>query len=203
MSSKVIGNRTFAAAIAIALAAPTAVQTAYGAEGALEEVVVTARKREENLQDVGSAVTALSAGDLERRFDIDLQNLANAAPNVVIDDIQQGPGSPAAISIRGVGTTDVEKNFDPTVGVVQDGVFIGVNSGAMLKAVDLQSVEILRGPQGTLYGRNSIGGVINVTRGKPSTGEFGGAARDRSRPRARRARDPRSAGHAAARRRCA
>jgi iron complex outermembrane receptor protein len=177
MSSKVIGNRTFAAAIAIALAAPTAVQTAYGAEGALEEVVVTARKREENLQDVGSAITALSAADLERRFDIDLQNLANAAPNVVIDDIQQGPGSPAAISIRGVGTTDVEKNFDPTVGVVQDGVFIGVNSGAMLKAVDLQSVEILRGPQGTLYGRNSIGGVINVTRGKPNTDEFGGAAR--------------------------
>jgi len=177
MSSKVIGNRTFAAAIAIALAAPAAVHTAYGAEGALEEVVVTARKREENLQDVGSAITALSAADLERRFDIDLQNLANAAPNVVIDDIQQGPGSPAAISIRGVGTTDVEKNFDPTVGVVQDGVFIGVNSGAMLKAVDLQSVEILRGPQGTLYGRNSIGGVINVTRGKPSTGEFGGAAR--------------------------
>jgi len=177
MSSKVIGNRTLAAAIAIALAAPAVVHTAYGAEGALEEVVVTARKREENLQDVGSAITALSAGDLERRFDIDLQNLANAAPNVVIDDIQQGPGSPAAISIRGVGTTDVEKNFDPTVGVVQDGVFIGVNSGAMLKAVDLQSVEILRGPQGTLYGRNSIGGVINVTRGKPSTGEFGGAAR--------------------------
>ena len=109
MSSKVIGNRTFAAAIAIALAAPTAVQTAYGAEGTLEEVVVTARKREENLQDVGSAVTALSAGDLERRFDIDLQNLANAAPNVVIDDIQQGPGSPAAISVRGVGTTDVRR----------------------------------------------------------------------------------------------
>jgi iron complex outermembrane receptor protein len=174
--AKLNGNRIVAAAIGVALGAPVA-QTAYAAEGALEEVVVTARKREENLQDVGAAVSALSAADLERRFDIDLQNLANAAPNVVIDDIQQGPGSPAAISIRGVGTTDVEKNFDPTVGVVQDGVFIGVNSGAMLKAVDLQSVEILRGPQGTLYGRNSIGGVINVTRTRPNTDAFGGAAR--------------------------
>jgi iron complex outermembrane receptor protein len=174
--SKVNGHRILATAVALALGAPAS-QIALAAEGALEEVVVTARKRQENLQDVGAAVSALSPGELERRFDIDLQNLANAAPNLIIDDIQQGPGSPAAISIRGVGTTDVEKNFDPTVGVVQDGVFIGVNSGAMLKAVDLQSVEILRGPQGTLYGRNSIGGVINVTRGKPNSDEFGGVAR--------------------------
>ena len=134
----------------LALSLSTCLVAIDTAQAQIEEIVVTTRKREENLQDVGSAVSALSAGDLERRFDIDLQNLANAAPNVIIDDIQQGPGSPAAISIRGVGTTDVEKNFDPTVGVVQDGVFIGVNSGAMLKAVDLQSVEILRGPQGTL-----------------------------------------------------
>ncbi|MFM7274165.1 MAG: TonB-dependent receptor, partial [Gammaproteobacteria bacterium] len=74
-------------------------------------------------------------------------------------------------------TTDVEKNFDPTAGVVVDGVFIGVNSGAMLKAIDLQGVEILRGPQGTLFGRNSIGGVINVTRGKPDFEAVSGAVR--------------------------
>jgi iron complex outermembrane receptor protein len=174
--SKVNGHRILATAVALALGAPAS-QIALAAEGALEEVVVTARKRQENLQDVGTSVSALSAGDLERRFDIDLQNLSNAAPNVVIDDLQQGPGSPAAISIRGVATSDVEKNFDPTVGVVQDGVFIGVNSGAMLKAIDLQSVEILRGPQGTLFGRNSIGGVINVTRGRPSTDGWGGEVR--------------------------
>jgi iron complex outermembrane receptor protein len=142
----------------------------------LEEVTVTARKRVENLQDVGLSVSALSDKDLEIRFDVDLQTLANASPNLVIDDIQQGPGSPAAMSIRGVGTTDVEKNFDPTVGVVIDGVFIGVNSGMMLKAIDLQSVEVLRGPQGTLFGRNSIGGVINVTRGKPDFDGFSGLA---------------------------
>src|SRR5262245_18497552 len=175
--SKVNGNRTVAAAaIAIAIAAPTAVETAYAAEGGLEEIVVTARKREENLQDLGTAVSALSVTDIERRFDADLATFANAAPSVIIDDLQQGPGSPAAISIRGVGTTDVEKSFDPTTGVVLDGIFIGANSGSMLKAIDLQSVEILRGPQGTLFGRNSIAGVINVTRRRPAN-EFGGEIR--------------------------
>ena len=146
-------------------------------QNVLEEVTVTARKRAENLQDLGTSISALGSADLERRADIDLQSLANAAPNVIINDLQQGPGSPAAISIRGIGTTDVEKNFDPTAGVVVDGVFIGVNSGAMIKALDLQGIEILRGPQGTLFGRNSIAGVINVTRGKASTEGFAGAVR--------------------------
>ncbi|HEX7034571.1 MAG TPA: TonB-dependent receptor [Pseudomonadales bacterium] len=143
----------------------------------LEEVVVTARKREESLQEVGMSLSALSGDDLRIRFDADLQTLQNMSPNLIISDLQQGPGSPAAIAIRGIGTTDVEKNFDPTVGVVVDGVFIGVNSGAMLKAIDLESVEVLRGPQGTLFGRNSIGGVINVKRGRPDFDGFSGSAR--------------------------
>ena len=161
---------------ALALGGLAVADLAYAQQLALEEVVVTARKREENLQDVGAAVIAVSAQELGRRFDKDLQDFANAAPNVIIDDLQQGPGSPAAISIRGIGTTDVEKNFDPTAGVVVDGVFIGVNSGAMVKALDLQSVEILRGPQGTLFGRNSIAGVINIIRQKPGS-ELGGKLR--------------------------
>jgi iron complex outermembrane receptor protein len=168
-------------AMAIALALGTAASGVAGAAeqpaGALEEITVTARKRVENLQDVSTSISALSAAELERRFDADLQSFANAAPNLIIDDIQQGPGSPAAISIRGVGTTDVEKNFDPTVGVVVDGVFIGVNSGAMIKAIDLERIEVLRGPQGTLFGRNSIGGVINVLRGKPTSDAIGGELR--------------------------
>jgi len=168
-------------AVGVALAAPMNFNAAHAQEAVqetdrLETIVVTARKREENLQDVGSAVSALGPSELSRRFDTDLQSFANAAPNVLIDDLQQGPGSPASISIRGIGTSDVEKSFDPTVGVVLDGVFIGANSGAMLKALDLESVEILRGPQGTLFGRNSIAGVINVTRRKPES-EFGGELR--------------------------
>jgi len=166
----------FAIAIVVALGGllPAGLSNAQVATPqALQEVVVTARKREENLQDVGAAVVAVSSEQLRLRVDEDLQGFANAAPNVIIDDLQQGPGSPAAISIRGIGTTDVEKNFDPTAGVVVDGVFIGVNSGAMVKALDLQSVEILRGPQGTLFGRNSIAGVINIARQRPAF-ELGG-----------------------------
>lgn len=167
---------------AVALATSGFSATGYAADdamnqGVLEEITVTARKRAENLQDVGTSISALGTAEIERRSDVDLQSFANAAPNVIINDLQQGPGSPAAISIRGIGTTDVEKNFDPTAGVVVDGVFIGVNSGAMIKALDLQGMEILRGPQGTLFGRNSIAGVINVTRKKPTGDGLSGAVR--------------------------
>jgi iron complex outermembrane recepter protein len=154
----------------------TSAQETAGAR-ALEEIVVTARKREEDLQDLGGAISALGAGDLARRHDVDLLTLSNMAPNVIIHDIQQGPGGVAAISIRGIGTTDLEKNFDPTAGVVLDGVFIGVNSGAIFKAVDLEKVEVLRGPQGTLFGRNSIAGVINVGRGRPDFDGLSSAVR--------------------------
>jgi len=159
--------------VVLALGGLTAADLSFAQQTTLEEVVVTARKREENMQEVSAAVVALSTEQLSLRVDEDLQGFANAAPSVIIDDLQQGPGSPAAIAIRGVGTTDVEKNFDPAAGVVVDGVFIGVNSGAMVKALDLERIEILRGPQGTLFGRNSIAGVINITRRRPAF-EFGG-----------------------------
>jgi len=152
-------------------------QNAGEGASALETIVVTARKRAEDLQDVGGSVSAIGATELSRRFDVDLQGFANAAPNVMIDDLNQGPGNQAAIAIRGIGTSDLEKSFDPAAGVVLDGVFIGANSSAMIKALDLQSMEILRGPQGTLFGRNAIAGVINVTRRKPETEGFGAEVR--------------------------
>jgi iron complex outermembrane receptor protein len=170
-------NSRMVVVVALSLGSTAATELAYAEEPTLEEVVVTARKRQENLQDVSSAVSALSQKDIAKRFDTDLRGFANAAPNVQIDDLQQGPGSPAAIAIRGIGTTDVEKSFDPAAGVVVDGIFIGANSGAMVKAVDLESVEVLRGPQGTLFGRNSIAGVINITRSQPSTDAVAGTVR--------------------------
>ena len=142
----------------------------------LEEIIVTARKREENIQDTALSVSALSAADIADRFPSDIRDLAADSPSLLIDDLQQGPGSPTAIFIRGIGVSDVEKNFDPTTGVYLDGVFIGANSGAMLKTIDLERVEILRGPQGTLFGRNTVAGVIHLTRSKP-TGEQGGKIR--------------------------
>jgi iron complex outermembrane receptor protein len=148
----------------------------WAQEVGLEEITVTARKREENLQDVGLSVTALSQTEVERTFARDIKDLAYLSPNLIIDDTSQGPGGNAALYIRGVGVADVEKNFEPAVGVTIDGLFIGANSGAILRSIDLASVEVLRGPQGTLFGRNTVGGMINVERSKP-TGEFGGKFR--------------------------
>ena len=118
---------------------------------------MTARKRSENLQDVSASISALSSGDLARRFDSDVRDFANASPNVLIDDTQQGPGGVAAIYIRGAGVADVEKSIDPAVTVAIDDVFIGQSSGSLLKAIDIERVEVLRGPQGTLFGRNATG----------------------------------------------
>lgn len=156
------------------ITAPAAL--AQGNAEGLEEITVTARKREENIQDVAIAVTALSQTEIERTFARDLKDLASMAPNLVIDDTSQGPGGVAAIYIRGVGVADVEKSFDPAVGVVIDQVFIGANTGSILKSLDIGRIEVLRGPQGTQFGRNTIGGVINVERTKP-TGVFGGKIR--------------------------
>src|SRR6056300_212431 len=165
-----------AIAVLTAVSAIPASLPAFSQEMALEEVVVTARKRTESLQDVGFSVSALSQSEIDGQFARDITDLANISPNIVIDDTAQGPGGVAAIFIRGVGVADVEKNFDPAVGVVVDGMFIGSNAGSLLRSIDIASMEVLRGPQGTLFGRNTIGGIINITRTKP-TGELGGKFR--------------------------
>lgn len=160
----------------VAALATTAAVAQEAASGVLEEIVVSARKRTENLQDVSASVSALSQGELARRFDSDVRDFANSAPNVVIDDLQQGPGGVAATTIRGIGVADVEKSIDPAVGVVLDEIYLGTSSGNLIKAIDIDRVEVLSGPQGTLFGRNAIGGVINLTRSRP-TDELTGKAR--------------------------
>ncbi len=179
MRQKSLCTAVSAALVAMgATVSPIASAQGTGAEESmgLEEITVTARKRAENLQDVGLSVTALSETEVERTFARDISDLAYVSPNLIIDDTSQGPGGNAALYIRGVGVADVEKNFEPAVGVTIDGLFIGANSGAILRSIDLASVEVLRGPQGTLFGRNTIGGMINVERSKP-TGELGGKFR--------------------------
>ena len=161
--------------IGLAGAVPT---TAVAAEGprVIEETVVTARKREENIQDVGLSVSALSQEEIENNYARDLRDLVFVSPSLVLDDTAQGPGGVASAYIRGIGVSEVEKNFDPAVGVVVDGIFLGTMTGGITHAIDLESVEVLRGPQGTLFGRNTIGGVINLRRSQP-TGELGGKVR--------------------------
>ena len=172
MSRFTIGT---ALAACLAFGMPSIAAAADGAR-AIEEIVVTARKREENLQDVGLSVSALGQQEIENNFARDMRDLVYVSPNLVLDDTAQGPGGVAAAYIRGIGVSEVEKNFDPAVGVVVDGIFLGTMTGGITRAIDLESVEVLRGPQGTLFGRNTIGGVINLRRTKP-TGELGGKIR--------------------------
>ncbi|HEY7642999.1 MAG TPA: TonB-dependent receptor [Steroidobacteraceae bacterium] len=135
----------------------------------LEEVVVTARRVEESLQSTPVAVTALSAQVLEQRNMTDVRELAMAVPNLVLQTSGANGGSQVpAIFIRGLGQADVVLTADPAVGLYVDGVYIARNSGNILSLLDLERVEVLRGPQGTLFGKNTIGGAINLVSAKPN-----------------------------------
>ncbi|MEH6589606.1 MAG: TonB-dependent receptor [Halioglobus sp.] len=137
---------------------------------ALEEVIVTARKRQESLQDVPVSVTALTE-EMQRSTVRNLQDTQAFVPNVIIDRTPGNQG--ASISIRGISFQETDKSLDPPNGVILDGVYLGVSSGALLNNFDIERIEVLRGPQGTLFGKNTIGGAINVIRTAP-TKEWGG-----------------------------
>ncbi len=130
------------------------------------EIVVIARKREERLVDVPIAISALSADDLARSQAVDLSGVQGTVPNV---NLVQGRGasSTANIFIRGIGQPDALQTFDPAVGIYVDGVYISRIQGALFNLFDVERVEVLRGPQGTLYGKNTIGGALNIVSRKP------------------------------------
>ena len=136
---------------------------------ALEEVIITARRKEEGLQNAAIAVTALTAIELENRAAVDVIDFADVAPNVNFKagGNISGFGAAPVVTIRGVGQSDFVINTDPAVGIYTDGVYLGRSIGSVLDLVDVERVEALRGPQGTLFGRNSIGGAINVIAKKP------------------------------------
>ncbi|MFZ4122720.1 MAG: TonB-dependent receptor [Caulobacterales bacterium] len=168
---------TLLAGTSFCLAAPAAVAQAPGDspptaqnEG-INDIVVTAQRREQQLQEVPLAVTALNAAMIEDLNARDLRDLTGLVPNLVLSEVSIGPGM-SQVSLRGVNSQDPEKSFDPAVGVFIDGVYLGTSAFNLLDAFDLQQVEVLRGPQGTLFGRNTTGGAINAFRTLP-TGEFG------------------------------
>ncbi|KPF54807.1 TonB-dependent receptor [Novosphingobium sp. AAP1] len=130
-------------------------------------IIVTARRRAESLQTTPVAITAVNAAMLENKAAVNIGDLQGAAPGLLIT--QQNSGAQAAnLSIRGLTYADIEKSQTPTVGVVVDGVTIGTNTGQLQDAFDIAQIEVLRGPQGTLFGANTIGGVVNITRSKPT-----------------------------------
>lgn len=144
-----------------------------GGEEVLEEIIVTAQKRTERLQDVPISVTAISGAQLENRGIRSIANLNALAPNVTVKSAQPGAGLTAALNIRGIGGGMPAIWSDSAIGMYLDGVYIGKTQGALLDLLDLERVEVLRGPQGTLFGKNTEGGAINFITRKPS-GEFGG-----------------------------
>ena len=141
----------------------------------LEEVTVTARKRQESLQDTPIAVSAFSGEDMEMRGVTKLDDLAAHSPNMSFQNNPSfgGASNAASIYIRGIGQKEFLPTTEPGVGLYVDDVYIARSVGAILDLVDVQQVEVLRGPQGTLFGRNTIGGAINITTRRPEA-EFGG-----------------------------
>ncbi len=180
-------------AIAVALAsgaimsAPTLAQENRrgGSAALLEEVVVTARKREEGAQEVPLSVTAFNEDQINALKVRDLNDLTVGMPNVSLEDIGTSRGT-ANFSIRGIGINSSIPSIDPTVGVFVNNIFMGTNQGIIFDMFDVESLEVLRGPQGTLFGRNVTGGAVLLNTKKPGdeleatfrtaveTGEIGG-----------------------------
>jgi iron complex outermembrane receptor protein len=167
--------KKMAIGLSAALCAPLLV--AQEAPPALEEIVVSARKVQENLQDVPVAITAVTASQIEALSLNRLNEIAQFAPNVNAAPLIASSAT-LQLAIRGMLTSmDLERSFDPGVGVAVDGVYTANNVTGDLAMFDIASVEILRGPQGTLHGRNNIGGAILINRNQANledglSGEF-------------------------------
>lgn len=144
----------------------------------LESIIVTARRREENLQDTPLSIAAYSGETLERRQIFSTEDLDQITPNLQFAAIAplSGNNSAAQVFIRGIGQTDATAGVDPGVGIYIDEVYMGSSVGGAMNFRDIAGVQVLRGPQGTLFGRNTIGGAILLTTTQPGE-EFGGLAR--------------------------
>ncbi len=138
-----------------------------GATVSMDEVVVTARKRAEALRNVPVAISAVAGERVEELNTRDLLDLQGYAPNLIIDPINSGPGV-GSFYIRGIGTQELERSFDPAVGVFLDGIYLATTTGSLLNTFDIEQIEVLRGPQGTLFGKNTIGGAATLKRTRPT-----------------------------------
>jgi len=163
-------TRRFAVgSIAAAVVATQLIGSAAFADQQLEEIVVTAQKRSENVQKVPIAITAFTAETIQSKGLNNLHALSNLTPNVNLDGGApfSGDSSVLSASIRGIGQDDFAFNLDPGVGVYLDGVYLARTIGANQNLLDVDRIEILKGPQGTLFGRNTIGGAINIVTHTP------------------------------------
>lgn len=156
--------------VSLALTVPSAFAQGGDRSGAssalLEEVIVTSRKREESMQDAPLAVSAYGDRQISALKIRDLENISVGIPNVSLDDAGSAKGY-ANFSIRGLGINSSILSIDPSVGVFVDGVYMGIPAGMVFDVFDLEKIEVLRGPQGTLFGRNVTGGAVLMSTKKP------------------------------------
>lgn len=159
-------NNTALSGLGITLGALAMLAMPTPAQAQIDEVVTTAQRREQSTQDVPVAVTVLSSADLEVKQISNSLDIQNFVPNLNIGT-NTGTANAARIFLRGIGEDESRGAVEPAVGTYIDGVYIGRLVGSLLDLVDLEQVEVLRGPQGTLYGRNSNGGAIKISTIKP------------------------------------
>ena len=150
------------------LAAPALGQESTGG---LEEIIVTAEFRAANVQDTPIAITAVNAEMLEARSQTNLSQITAQMPNVSLRPAGSAFGSALVAFIRGIGQTDFNPSVEPGIGIYVDDIYYSTITGNLLDLLDLERVEVLRGPQGTLAGRNAIGGAIKLFTRKPDGGD--------------------------------
>ncbi len=167
MTSKLWCGTALMAAITAVPAFAQNTATTSARNVGLEEIVVTAQKRSESLQDTPLAVSAVSAEAIEARGISDVSSLTAIAPNISVTTAPAS-SSNTSIFIRGIGDQEPVLTSDAPVGIYVDGIVLGRSTGAVFDLVDLERIEVLRGPQGTLYGRNTIGGAVNFITAKPA-----------------------------------
>jgi iron complex outermembrane receptor protein len=153
---------------AFAQAAPATANTASTSGDPLQEVVVTAQFRNESVQQTPLAITAVNAAMLEERNQTSLNQVTADAPSVTLLQSSTAFGPSMTAFIRGIGQSDLDPALEPGVGIYVDDVYFGTLTGSLLDLLDLDRVEVLRGPQGTLEGMNSIGGAVKLFSQKPT-----------------------------------
>jgi iron complex outermembrane receptor protein len=167
-----------AALLGLAASGPALAEGAdQAASSQLGEIVVTSQKMAEGIsnQDVPAAITAFDASAIERNFAVDLRDLGRLTPNVQLNQVSTFNGY-ANFYIRGIGINGSTRTVDPAVGLFVDGLYVGFGPSSLVDTFDLASVEVLRGPQGTLFGRNVTGGAVVVNTAAPSQ-EFAASAK--------------------------
>jgi iron complex outermembrane receptor protein len=161
------------AAIVCSTSITAVAQQRDGDASMFEEITVTAKKREQSIYEVPVAVSAFSGAAIAKQGITDLTDVGKFVPNLNVTGFSAGHTSSVNPFIRGIGLQDHLITTDPGVGVYVDGVYLGRQVGQNWSLSNIERIEVLRGPQGTLYGRNSIGGAINIITRKPGAGEGG------------------------------